>query len=91
MRKDKTNFSFNCHLLIYYIYYRSFREGDATIINNSYAYETVSLDAMNFETVVLRHAKGTSCSLTSPSPGYATETQTVETGSSVDIETFFEE
>ena len=46
---------------------------------------------MNFETVVLRHAKGTSCSLTSPSPGYATETQTVETGSSVDIETFFEE
>ena len=91
MRKDKIFLSQSSFINLLYsnIYYRSFREGDATIINNSYAYETVSLDAMKqwFSDMHKElHVLGPLLP-----PGYGSETQTVEAGSSVDIETFLEE
>ena len=68
---------------------RSLREGDATIINDSAAYETVSLDAMKqwfSEMKKELHVLGPLLP-----PGYGIETQKVEEGSSVDIETFLGE
>ena len=67
----------------------AFRESDATIINNSYAYETGSLDAMKqwFSDMQKElHVLGPLLP-----PGYGTETQKGEEGASVDFETFLEE
>lgn len=75
--------------LLYSTFNSTFRECDATIINNSYAYESVSMDAMKdwfSEMQKELHVLGPLLP-----PGYGTETQNSEAGSSVDIETFLEE
>ena len=75
--------------IFYSISNRSFREGDATIINNSYAYDAVSLDAMKQWYSDMQkelHVLGPLLP-----PGYGIETQNREAGSSGDFETFLGE
>ena len=67
----------------------SFRECDATIINNSYAYETVSLDAMKQWFSDMKKELYVLGPLLPP--GYGIETQKSEAGASIDIETFLGE
>ena len=66
-----------------------FRECDATIINTSYAYDSVSLEAVKQWLSDMQ--KG--CYVLGPllPRGYGVETQNGEEGASVDIETFLGE
>ena len=85
--KDK--FFFSCKNFILKILYSVIRESDATIVSTSYAYESVSLDAMKqwlSEMQKELHVLGPLL----PS-GYGTEIQNGEEGVSVDIETFLED
>ena len=86
MRKDRI-FSSS---VFYSISNSSFRECDATIINTSYAYESsVSLGAMKqwfFDMQKEIYVLGPLLP-----PGYGIETQNVEEGASVEIETFLGE
>ena len=75
--------------LFYSISNSSFRECDATIINTSYAYESVSLDAMKqWFSDMQKEIYVLGPHLPS---GYGTETQNGEEGASFDIETFLGE
>ena len=67
----------------------SFQECDATIVTTSYAYESVSLDAVKQWFSDMRkevHVLGPLLP-----PGYGTKMQKNEEGTNVDIETFLEE
>ena len=64
----------------------TFRECDATIINTSYAYESVSLDAMKQWFSDMQKELYVLGPLLPP--GYGIETQNGEAGASVDFETF---
>ena len=85
MRKD-TIFSV---VSIYSVSNSSFRECDGTIINTSYAYESVSLDAMKQWLSDMQKEIYVLGPLLPP--GYGIETQKSEEGASVDIETFLGE
>jgi hypothetical protein len=69
--------------------YTSFQKCDAAIVTTSYAYESVSLDAMKRWFSGMKkevHVLGPLLP-----PGYGTETQNNEEGTNVDIETFLGE
>ena len=85
MRKDKT---FSVVGIFYSISNSSFRECDATIINTSYAYESVSLDAMKQWFSDMQKELYVLGPLLPP--GYGIETRNSE-GASADIETFLGE
>ena len=87
MRKDKI-FSVS-RPVFYSIFNSSFRECDAAIINTSYAYESLSLDAMKqWFSDMQKEIYVLGPHLPS---GYGTETQNAEAGASFDIETFLGE
>ena len=67
----------------------SFRECEATIINTSYAYESVSLDAMKQWFSDMQRGLYVLGPLLPP--GYGIQTRNSEEGASADIETFLGE
>ena len=85
IRKDK----FSQSSVFYLIFISSSRECDAVIVSTSYAYDSVSLDALKqwFSDMQKEvHVLGPLLP-----PGYGTKTQNSEEGTSVDIEKFLGE
>ena len=75
--------------ILFKIFIRSFQECDGAILTTSYAYESVSLDAVKQWFSDMRkevHVLGPLLP-----HGYGTETQSNEEGTNVDIETFLGE